>query len=87
MSNFKKGAKSFEAVVASASSGGQIEIRLDDKEGTLIGTCSIDNTGGSESWKTFQAKTDKVKGVHDVYFIFKGGEDELFNFDCWRFVR
>ena len=29
--DFKKGAKSFEAVAASSSSGGQIEIRLDDK--------------------------------------------------------
>ena len=85
--DFKKGAKSFEAVAASSSSGGQIEIRLDDKEGTLIGTCVIGNTGGPESWKTFQAQVDKVKGVHDVYFIFRGGEDELFNFDCWKFIR
>lgn len=85
--DFKKGAKSFEAVVASSSSGGQIEIRLDDKEGMLIGTCVIGNTGGPESWKTFQAQVDKVKGVHDVYFIFRGGEDELFNFDCWKFIR
>ena len=85
--DFKKGAKSFEAVAASSSSGGQIEIRLDNKEGTLIGTCVIGNTGGPESWKTFQAQVDKVKGVHDVYFIFRGGEDELFNFDCWKFIR
>ena len=29
------------------------KIRLDDKEGTLIGTCVIGNTGGPESWKDF----------------------------------
>ena len=55
------------------------------KEGTLIGTCVIGNTGGPET--IFRAEVDKVKGVRDVYFIFRGGEDELFNFDCWKFIR
>jgi hypothetical protein len=29
----------------------------------------------------------KVKGVHDVYFVFKGGEGDLFNFNRWKFNR
>ena len=40
--------------------GGKIQIRLDDKEGTIIGTCEISNTGGWDSWKLFKAKINKV---------------------------
>ena len=39
------GAASFEAIFASNSSGGNIEIHLDDITGTLVGTCNVGNTG------------------------------------------
>ncbi|HTM91285.1 MAG TPA: carbohydrate-binding protein, partial [Flavisolibacter sp.] len=82
--DFKKGAKSFEAEIASLS-GGAFEIRLNSPDGTLIGTCSINNTGGLQSWKKQSCKVKKVKGIHDVYFVFKGGEGHLFNFNRWKF--
>jgi hypothetical protein len=81
--DFRKGAKSFDAEIAS-SSGGTIEIRLDQPGGNLIGTCNIRNTGGLHAWKTQSCKLNKVKGVHDVYFLFKGVETHLFNFNRWR---
>ena len=84
--DFSKGAKSFEANVASAATGGKIEIRLDRIAGTLIGTCSVANTGGSQNWKVQTCKVNKVNGVHDLYFVFKGGEGNLFNFDSWKFL-
>ena len=83
--DLKKGAKKFEASVASAASNGKIEIRLDDKDGELLGTLNVENTGGNQNWKTQSCKLDKVKGVHDVYLVFKGNGDELFNFDWWKF--
>lgn len=83
----KKGAESFEIVAASASKGGQIEIRLDDRDGTLIGTCAIGNTGGWDAWKTFTTAVEKVTGIHDIYFIYKGERGELFNLDYWKFVK
>ena len=83
--DFGKGAKKLEASVASASGGGKIEIRVDDKEGSLLGTLEVSVTGGDQIWKTGSCKVGKMKGVHDLYFIFKGGEGNLFNFDWWRF--
>jgi hypothetical protein len=83
--DFGKGAKAFEASVASASQGGFIEIRLGSKTGQLIGTCKVKNTNGASKWKTVKCKTSAVGGVHDLYFVFKGDNDGLFNFDSWRF--
>jgi len=82
--DFKKGAKSFEANIASAS-GGTIDIRLDGKDGNLIGTCQVKNTGSLQTWTTPSCKVKKVKGVHDLYFVFKGGDGHLFNFNRWKF--
>jgi hypothetical protein len=83
--DFGKGAKSFEASVASASAGGTIDIRLDSLTGSLLGTLVVKNTGGILNWKDQTCKVDKVTGVHNIYFLFKGDEDNLFNFDWWKF--
>lgn len=82
--DFKKGAKSFDADIASASVGA-IEIRLDGPGGDLIGTCDLKNAASLQGWNTQSFKVKKVKGVHDVYFVFKGGEGDLFNFNRWKF--
>jgi arabinoxylan arabinofuranohydrolase len=81
--DFGKGAKSFQASVASASQGGNIEIRLGSPDGELLGTLAVKNTGGWQNWTTVNGKVKKVKGVHDLCFVFKGGKGELFNFDWW----
>ncbi|MDA3927340.1 MAG: glycoside hydrolase family 43 protein [Prolixibacteraceae bacterium] len=83
--DFGKGAKSFEANVASASKGGSIEIHIGGIDGSLLGTCFVTNTGGSQSWEVQSCKVKKVKGIHDVYYVFKGSEGDLFNFDWWKF--
>jgi len=83
--DFGKGAKSFDANVASASQGGKIEIRLDSISGSLLGTGIVESTGDWHKWITTSCKVNKTKGVHDLYFVFKGGEDDLFNFDWWKF--
>ncbi len=82
--DFGKGAKSFEASVASVS-GGTIEIRLDSHTGTLLGSCTVNNTGSLQKWAAVSCKTAKTSGVHDVYFVFKGSEGQLFKFDWWKF--
>jgi arabinoxylan arabinofuranohydrolase len=81
--DFGKGAKTFEASVASIKEGGSIEIHIDSSTGTLLGTCDIKSTGGATNWVVQTCKVNKIKGVHDLYFVFKGGEDDLFNFDWW----
>jgi len=83
--DFGRGAKYFEANLSSATKGGSIEIRLDGTDGTLLGTCSTLATESSKNWAIRSCKVKKVRGVHDLYFVFKGGSDDLFNFDWWKF--
>ncbi|MDD2256847.1 MAG: carbohydrate-binding protein, partial [Bacteroidales bacterium] len=82
--DFNKGAKRFDVSASATTQGGSIEIRLDAPDGQLLGTCAIGQTDG---WKTFSSKIQKVKGVHDVYLVFKGGSDELFQLDWWMLKK
>jgi hypothetical protein len=71
--NFGSGAASFEARVASATSGGNIELRLDSSTGTLVGTCSVQATGGWQTWVTRTCTVSGATGTHDLYLKFTGG--------------
>lgn len=51
-----------------------------------IGLCKYKN-GQLTKIDKESVEVDKVKGARDVCLIFKGGEDELFNFDSWKFVK
>lgn len=82
--DFKKGAKSFQANVASSSEG-SIEIHLDSPEGQLLGTSGVANTGSLQNWSTVSSQIKKIKGIHDLYFVFKGSNSDTFNFNWWRF--
>jgi hypothetical protein len=83
--DFGKGAKRFEANVASITNSGSIELRVDDKTGSLIGNLDVKNTGNNLHWETISCKLKKIKGVHDLYFVFKGNDSNLFKFDWWKF--
>lgn len=83
--DFGKGAKSFEANVASGAAGGNIEIHIDSLNGATLGSCRVKNTGGWQKWAVRTCRINSAVGVHDVYFVFKGGADALFNFDWWKF--
>ncbi|WP_246021954.1 glycoside hydrolase family 43 protein [Flavobacterium cellulosilyticum] len=84
--DFAKGATKIEIIAATLNSG-NIEIRLDKEDGVLIGTVKIENTGGWQNWKTVKNKVKKVRDVHDLFFIFKGGQGELYNFDAWKLIK
>lgn len=75
----------FEANIASATDGNSIEIHIDSPSGTLLGKCAINKTGGLQEWSIVSCKTEEINGIHDIYFVFKGGEGNLFNFDWWKF--
>lgn len=84
--DFGKGASSFDATIAAGlEGGGNIAIHIDSLNGTLVGTCSISNTGGWQNWKKVTCEVSKAQGIHDVYFLFKGGKGRLFNFNNWKF--
>ncbi|WP_261306327.1 glycoside hydrolase family 43 protein [Paenibacillus andongensis] len=81
------GAKTFKANVASATTGGNIEIRLDSVTGTLVGTLPVPSTGGWQNWRELTATIGGAKGVHKVFFVFTGtGTGYLFNIDYWQFT-
>lgn len=74
-------ATQFYARVASgAASGvsGLVEVRLDSPTATPIGSFSVANTGGWQSWKTVPANISSVTGTHDVYLTFTSGQSADF---------
>jgi arabinoxylan arabinofuranohydrolase len=83
--DFGAGAKRFEAHLASASAGGSIEIRVGGVDGTLLGVCEVNDTGGLQRWASQSCEVQEVKGVHDLYFVFKASDTNSFNFDWWKF--
>ena len=83
---FGAGAASFNARVASAGSGGRIELRLDGATGTLAGTCNVPGTGGWQTWTTVTCPITGATGTHDLYLRFTGGSGDLFNVNWWQFT-
>src|SRR4029078_8822879 len=71
--DFGTGAVSFDARVASAASGGHIELHLDSQTGTLVGTCAVSGTGGAQTWMTKSCSVSGAMGVHDLFLKFTGG--------------
>ncbi|MDA1361359.1 family 43 glycosylhydrolase [Glycomyces luteolus] len=82
---FGTGANQFTARVASATTGGRIEVRLDGQNGPLVGTCTVGGTGGWQTWTSVSCPVSGATGTHDLYLKFTGGSGSLFNFDWWRF--
>ncbi|KAH8684221.1 glycosyl hydrolase [Tricladium varicosporioides] len=84
---FGTGAKSFTARVASATSGGKIELRLGSKTGNLISTCTVASTGAAQKWTSVTCPVTGATGTQDLFFVFTGtGTGLLFNFNWWQFA-
>lgn len=85
--DFGGGAGTFTASAASSKTGGEIELRLDSKDGALVGTLPVTYTGGDELWQDKTAAISGAEGVHDLYLVFRGEEraEDLFNIDTWQF--
>jgi arabinoxylan arabinofuranohydrolase len=80
--DFFAGSRSIDVNVASLH-GGKIELHIDKIDGPLLGTIEINVSGEGDIWKTITTPVKNIKGVHDLYFVFRG-EKELFNFDWWK---
>jgi arabinoxylan arabinofuranohydrolase len=83
---FGTGAASFRARVASAASGGRIELRLGSATGTLVGTCTVGSTGGWQTYTDVSCPVSGATGTQDLYLRFTGGSGDLFNLDWWQFT-
>jgi beta-glucanase (GH16 family) len=65
------------ARVASGAAGGVsglVEFHIDSQNGPLIGSFSIANTGGWQSWRTVPANSGTATGVHTVFVVFRSGQ-------------
>jgi arabinoxylan arabinofuranohydrolase len=82
---FGSGATSFQARVASAGSGGSIEIRLGSPTGSVVGTCRVPVTEGWQTWTTVSCPISGATATKDLYLRFTGGGGSLFNVDWWQF--
>ena len=83
--DFGSGANSFNVRASSASSSGNIEIRLDSIAGTLAGTCQVLKTGGWQTWATSTCSVNGITGKHDLYLKFSGGTGYLYNINWFEF--
>ncbi len=81
--DFGTGATSFTARVAASAAGGTIQIRLGSQTGTLVGTCNVSATGGTQTWADTTCTISGASGVNDLYFVFGGS---TFNFNNWQFT-
>ena len=79
------GTVSFEAQVSSGASGGDIELRLGNEFGTLIGTCEVGTTGGWTTWDIVSCDVGGITGTQDLYLVFTGGSGYLLDIDWFKF--
>ncbi|WP_352421614.1 glycoside hydrolase family 43 protein [Proteiniphilum sp.] len=84
----KDGATGLMARVGTVHNDVTMEIRLGGIDGKLIGTVNVPRTGGNDRWELVTNDIEKVTGVHDVCFVFRGhAKGELLYFDYWMFRK
>ncbi|MER6438664.1 glycoside hydrolase family 16 protein [Streptomyces sp. NPDC001185] len=66
----------YARVASGAASGvsGLVEVRLDSRTSTPVGSFAVGSTGGWQSWRTVPANITGVTGTHDVYLTFTSGQ-------------
>jgi hypothetical protein len=72
-----KTATQFKVDVASGAAtgiSGLIEIRLDKKDGPVIGSIAVASTGGWANWKTVPGNMAKVTGKHNIFLTFTSAQ-------------
>ncbi|WP_250214809.1 carbohydrate-binding protein [Acrocarpospora catenulata] len=80
------GAKSATVRFSSAGAGGTVQFRSGSQTGTLLGSLTLPNTGG---WETFQSATTALTGnvSGTLYLVFTGGSGSLFDIDTITIVK
>lgn len=89
--DFGKGAKKFllNAAVkgdANEKDGCVVTLRLDKRDGQVIGRFRLDGTGSAENYRDFLTRVKKVGGVHDLYICFSEVRGDV-RLDYWKFIK
>ena len=81
-----KGSRKMSVSVGSDGIG-CIELHLDSLSGPAVGVISVTPTGGKMVFKTLSttySNPRRIRGKHDLYFVFTGVGKDMFTFDWWR---
>ncbi|MBI9019045.1 MAG: carbohydrate-binding protein [Phycisphaerae bacterium] len=69
--DFGKNTNAIALRIASDTEGGLVELRSNDPQGQLLGSCIVNNTGGWQSWKTVNMQTKALSGKKNICLVFK----------------
>ena len=67
--------------------GGGIELRVGSQTGQLIGSCAVKPTGGWANWQTVSCEVKDLKGTVDLYLVFTGKGNGMFNLNYFGFEK
>ncbi|MEV6490246.1 carbohydrate-binding protein [Actinoplanes sp. NPDC051633] len=85
------GVRDFVARVASGAGGGVsglIQVRVDSRNNSPIGSFAVGNTGGWQSWRSIPGNASNVSGRHTVFLTFSSGQPADFvNVNWFQFRR
>jgi hypothetical protein len=75
--------KEITAEVLNVKNPGVIEFYADALGGKPFARIEVDGSKSVLTYPIAKAPT----GKHDVYILFRGGDEQLFDFDWWKLVR
>jgi beta-glucanase (GH16 family) len=85
------GVRDFVARVASGAGGGVsglIQVRVDSRNNSPIGSFAVGNTGGWQSWRSIPGNASNVSGRHTVFLTFSSGQPaDFINVNWFQFRR
>lgn len=74
--DFGEGVHRFRCSASAYLSVTYLDIRLDSPDGQVMGTVTIDHTGGwGSDWKEFSCDLLEIKGVHTLYLMTREGHE------------
>lgn len=85
--NFGKKASLFAVTTNTILNGGKIELRIDSINGPIIGNCTISSKNDANKIGTNRCEIIKTSGVHELYLVFYGEKEGLFNVDKFQFFK
>lgn len=71
--------------ISSEKGDGIIEVHANTKDGKLMGSVKIANTGGWGTYKMAQCQLKNTEDVKSIYLKFKGKNADLFHLDSFKF--
>ncbi|MAX00499.1 MAG: carbohydrate-binding protein [Sphingomonas sp.] len=84
--DFGRGAANFAASVARVQGRPTITLHLDRVDGPVIGTLALKDDAAPD-WHSQATTVAGANGIHDLFLLFHGSADALFDFDRWEFRR